>query len=169
MEFQPWPGVPQHIVETLQFRHDLSRSEVFNYHYHRLCSMLQAALEKCLLLSLYQKLLCPSCGTYFLLFLTFFTTSTTGCNFFPFISPHTIKTSLTLMGVQLSLPEPRRRGSLASLWCPTSCRQSIISMPLKLSWPPLTSFTLSISETLSTTVEDEKEGPFQRLASVLVF
>lgn len=40
-------------------------------------------------------------------------------------------------GVQLSLPEARRSGSLASPWCPTSCPwQSIISMPFKLSWSP---------------------------------
>ena len=85
------------------------------------------------------------------------------CNFSPLLCPHTLKTLLTLMGVQPSLSEPRSSGSPASPCSCTSCRQICYFHALGafLTSPPFL-YSHWLCKTCSTTVGAEKEAPFCR-------
>lgn len=119
--------------------------------------MLQAALERHLLLPLYHRKLhppaaCPSSSSLH-------TGHNPDCN----LSPHAPKTLLTLMVMQLSLSKPRGPGSPASTCSSTSCRQTHCFHDLVafLTSPPFL-YSQWLCETWSTTLGAKKEAPFCR-------
>lgn len=133
------PAAPQPILGTLQCSRDLSRSQIFSYHYHRLLHAPRSfGKPSC----------CSHCTTKTYIAPEAHPSSShpghnSDCNFCPLVSPHTPQTPQTLMGVQLSLAEPRRSGSLPPPVPPQVVDRSVISMPLELSWPLLLSSTHS--------------------------